>query len=223
MPTPALNKSALSSEKKRQRGYEKYLPSLELKQKQLLSVRKKHEQELAAHRLHIDRITKDVHDRLPMLAVESINLDGLVTISDLAIEEENLLGTALPVLRRVKYQRAQYSFLSRPHWVDEVAAALEHVIRLRVEEDILCERLKRLDRALRTITQRVNLFSKVLLPETQRNIKHISLFLADQDRAAVVRSKLAKRKHQLAVGLTGSPDSEPPDSNPLHANQEPTP
>ncbi len=210
MPKPALNKSALSAEKKRQHSYEKYLPSLELKQKQLLSVRKKHEQELIAHRQHIARITADVHQRLPMLAVENIDLDGLVTIADLLIEEENLLGTALPVLRHVKYQRAHYSFFSRPHWVDEVAAALEHVVRLRLEEDILCERLQRLQQALRTITQRVNLFSKVLLPETQNNIKHISLFLADQDRAAVVRSKLAKRKHQMTADASGS-------------NQEPAP
>ena len=47
---------------------------------------------------------------------------------------------------------------------------------------------------MRTITQRVNLFSKVLIPRAEENIKRIGLFLSDQERAGVVRSKLSKQK-----------------------------
>lgn len=193
----ALNKSSLSAEKKKHLSYEKYLPSLELKQKQLLAERKKHEKMLLEHQQKIQFIEDNVHQRLPMLAVQNIDLQKLVQITDFQIDQENLLGTLLPVLKHVKYERTEYSYLSRPHWVDEVANSLEHVVKLKIEERILKKRLQKLSDALQIITQRVNLFSKVLLPKTQNNIKKIGLFLADQDRAAVVRSKLAKRKHLL--------------------------
>jgi V/A-type H+/Na+-transporting ATPase subunit D len=199
----ALNKSALSAEKKKHVGYGKYLPSLELKQKQLLSERKKHEQQLIEHQQKLGEIELNVHKRLPMLAVENIDMSGLVKIAELQIEQENLLGTLLPALRHVEYKRADYSYLSRPHWVDEVANSLEQVIKLKLEEQILAERLKRITKAVQTISQRVNLFSKVLMPKSQQNIKRISLFLADQDRAAVVRSKLAKQKHQTLSSAGG--------------------
>tara|TARA_R110001592_G_scaffold52649_9_gene161385 strand:- start:107906 stop:108520 length:615 start_codon:yes stop_codon:yes gene_type:complete len=199
----ALNKSALSAEKKKHHSYGKYLPSLELKQKQLLSERKKHQAMLLEHQQKILLIEQSVHKRLPMLAVENIELSKLVEIVELQIEQENLLGTLLPVLKHVEYKHAHYSYLSRPHWVDDVANALESVVKLKLEEAILEKRLQKLTSALQIITQRVNLFSKVLLPQTKNNIKRIGLFLADQDRAAVVRSKLAKRKHQLESAEAG--------------------
>ncbi len=192
----ALNKSALSKEKQKQKAYGKYLPSLELKQKQLLVERKKAEQALSEHRELIEAIQQDVYQRLPMLADENIEMAGLVTVSQLDIQQENLLGILLPTLKTVEYRRAHYSYLARPHWVDEVANSLEKVIRLKLEQEVLQVRLLRLNKAVRTITQRVNLFSKVLIPDSKENVKRIGLFLADQERAAVVRSKLAKQKNQ---------------------------
>ncbi|MGB5324780.1 MAG: V-type ATP synthase subunit D, partial [Pseudomonadales bacterium] len=192
----ALNKSALSAEKNKFRSYEKYLPSLELKQKQLLFEAKKHETQLLEHQEQLAAIQQGVYQRLPMMAIENIDLSGLVEITGLQIESENLLGTLLPRLGQVEYRRKHYSYLARPHWVDEVASSLEHIVKLKIEENILAERLNRIKKATQTITQRVNLFSKVLMPRSRKNIKQISIFLADQDRAAVVRSKLAKQKHQ---------------------------
>ena len=46
-------------------------------------------------------------------------------------------------------------------------------------------------------TQRVNLFEKVKIPETEENIKKISIYMADQQVSAVVRSKISKRKIAL--------------------------
>jgi V/A-type H+-transporting ATPase subunit D len=40
----------------------------------------------------------------------------------------------------------------------------------------------------------VNLFEKVLIPKAEQNIRKIVIFLSDQERAAVVRSKIAKNK-----------------------------
>ena len=50
---------------------------------------------------------------------------------------------------------------------------------------------------LRATSQRVNLFEKVKIPETKENIRKIGVYMADQQVAAVVRSKISKRKIAL--------------------------
>ena len=55
-----------------------------------------------------------------------------------------------------------------------------------------------LDLAVRRITQRVNLFEKILIPTAKKNIQRIRIYLGDAERAAVVTSKLAKVKQQQA-------------------------
>jgi len=50
--------------------------------------------------------------------------------------------------------------------------------------------------AERVATQRFNLFEKVLTPQTEANIKKIKIYLSDAERAAVVNSKIAKKKKQ---------------------------
>ena len=119
-----------------------------------------------------------------------------MTVEHVQLEEENLLGTKLPRLKEVRCSIAEYGLLARPHWFDELSESLEKVIGLRLAEQVLAIRVQRLENAARTITQRVNLFAKVLIPEATANIARIGLFLADQERAGVVRSKLAKRKQK---------------------------
>jgi len=194
----ALNKSALSKEKQRKASYGRYLPSLEMKQKQLLLERKKAEDALVQHVDDIAALEDTVYQQLPMLALENIEMDGLVKVESFNLAEENLLGTKVPFLESIFFKRADYGYLARPHWFDDLAVALEKVMKLKMEEQVLHIRLERLKSAARTITQRVNLFSKVLIPQAESNIKKIGLFLADQERAGVVRSKLAKQKQQVS-------------------------
>ena len=194
----ALNKSALSREKQRRASYERYLPSLEMKQKQLLAERKKAQQALEQQRTDIEQAEAGIAERLPMLTIESIDLSELVRVENVSLDEENLLGTPLPRLGEVTLEVAEYGLLARPHWFDELARSLSEVMRLRLAEQVMQIRVQRLEKAARTITQRVNLFSKVLIPEATDNIKRIGLFLSDQERAGVVRSKLAKQKHRGA-------------------------
>jgi V/A-type H+-transporting ATPase subunit D len=61
------------------------------------------------------------------------------------------------------------------------------VARLRVDA---------LEQAERIVTQRYNLFDKVLIPRARQNIRNISIYLADAERAGVVNSKIAKRKKE---------------------------
>ena len=65
---------------------------------------------------------------------------------------------------------------------------------LDLEAEVLEEQVRLLEAELRSTSQRVNLFEKVKIPETLENIKKISIYMADQQVSAVVRSKISKRK-----------------------------
>jgi V/A-type H+-transporting ATPase subunit D len=87
--------------------------------------------------------------------------------------------------------------LGKPFWVDFLVEYLQRMCTLRVHLQVRRERVARLNQQVRRITQRVNLFDKVLIPRARKNIKQIQIGLGEQERSAVVRSKIAKRKRAL--------------------------
>jgi V/A-type H+-transporting ATPase subunit D len=190
----ALSKSSLSKQQTQLKSYERFLPSLDLKRKQLISERNKAVHTLQRTREEIKQYTEQVGERLPMLSNKEVELSNLVILDGARLVEENVVGTVLPRLQAIEVTVADYPLLTKPHWVDnvvvELTAALELNVRAQVEE----RRLALLEAAVRTITQRVNLFDKVLIPRTRRNIKYIRIYLSDAERAGVVNSKIAKRK-----------------------------
>jgi V/A-type H+-transporting ATPase subunit D len=100
----------------------------------------------------------------------------------------------LPVLCSVDIAVAEYGYLTTPHWVDAVMSRLRAAMRLTLSRQVESERLAILERALKRVNQRVNLFEKVLIPQTRQTVKAIQVGLADAEKAAVVRAKLAKSK-----------------------------
>ncbi len=190
----ALSKSSLSKQQTQLKSYERFLPSLDLKRKQLIGERNKAVHTLQRTREEIKRYTEQVGERLPMLSNKEIDLSNLVTLEGARLVEENVVGTSLPRLQAIEVTVADYPLLTKPHWVDNVVKELTAVLELNVRAQVEERRLALLEAAVRTITQRVNLFDKVLIPRTRRNIKHIRVYLSDAERAGVVNSKIAKRK-----------------------------
>ena len=87
-----------------------------------------------------------------------------------------------------------YDLYETPLWVDLAANHMEKAMELDLEAEVLEEQVRLLQKELLTTSQRVNLFEKVKIPETQENIKKISIYMADQQVSAVVRSKISKKK-----------------------------
>jgi V/A-type H+-transporting ATPase subunit D len=131
-----------------------------------------------------------------MLSNREVDLDGLVTLEDVRLGRENQMGIWLPTLEGIEARVAPYGRLAKPHWVDALARALRAMLELYLREQLELRRLALLEEALRALTQRVNLFEKVLIPRTRKNIRRIGIYLADQERAAVVRAKIAKGKRR---------------------------
>jgi V/A-type H+-transporting ATPase subunit D len=193
----ALNKSSLKQQRDQLKMFRRFLPSLDLKRQQLLQALKAARDELAEVMGQIEKLSGQLEELYPLLGSSTIatrDVSSLVWIRSLRIEEENVLGSRLPVAREVAFEVRDYSTLVTPFWVDALVANLEELAELRVHQQVREERVRLLDYAVRKITQRVNLFEKVLIPRAEENIRRIVIFLSDEERAAVVRSKIAKGK-----------------------------
>jgi V/A-type H+-transporting ATPase subunit D len=195
----ALNKSTLKQQRDELQTYRKFLPSLDLKRQQLLAAVKVARVQWDAAQTEAERLKAQVAEVYPLLGgstVRTRNLASLIRVRAVQVEEENLVGTKLPRLKTVEFEIAEYSRMITPFWVDQLIADLRQLAEHRIHRQVLGERLQRLEAASRRITQRVNLFEKVLIPQAEANIRKIVIFLSDQERAAVVRSKIAKQKNK---------------------------
>lgn len=190
----ALSKSSLSKQQTQLKTFERFLPSLDLKRRQLIAERNKARKKLQSTRQEIARYTAKVGERLPMMSYETVDLLGLVQLTGARVTEENIVGTRLPLLNTIEVAVKDYPLMTRPHWVDAVVVELRTVMELDVRAQIEERRLALLESAVRTITQRVNLFDKVLIPRARANIKRIKIYLSDAERASVVNAKISKRK-----------------------------
>lgn len=199
----ALNKSSLKTERDRLETFQRFLPSLDLKRQQLLVEFKTAQKTLTARRREIDEMIASLEGLLALLGATTMDLSGYVRVRAVELEEENVIGVKLPVVGKIEFSVEEYSTLAKPFWVDTLVEYLQKMSTLRIRERVEQERESRLDEAVRKITQRVNLFEKVLIPTAQKNILRIRIYLGDAERAAVVRSKIVKAKRQQKVRSRG--------------------
>lgn len=199
-----LSKSSLQKERDNLKLYRRLLPSLDLKRRQLTveleKARRQHEERKEA----VDRLETRIGQEIPLMANGEVNLQGLVNMTGFQLGEENIVGTRLPILKKIQCQVVRYSFLTSPQWVDVVVDRLREAAEERIQVQVAVERVRILQQAVRRITQRVNLFDRILIPAARKNIQRIRIFLGDAERAAVVRSKITKKKQlQARSAATG--------------------
>jgi V/A-type H+-transporting ATPase subunit D len=199
----ALNKTALKEQRDHLAMYQRFLPSLDLKRQQLIADYQRAKGILEATEREIEELLASQDELFSLLGASEQNLTGLVHVASVEIDQENVLGVRLPLLGVVRFRKAEYSMLAKPFWVDLLVDLLQAMATLRLRRGVETQRVDRLNEAVRRITQRVNLFEKVLIPQAERDIQRIRIYLADAERAAVVRSKIAKAKQQTAASKQG--------------------
>ncbi len=192
----SLSKTQLAKENTNLAMYRRYLPSLDLKRRQLTGERNKTQARIVEIEAQIERRVEKIGEEIPMLANQDIDLKGLTTLKAVKIGERNVVGLRLPSLEEIEVDVARYGYLVRPHWVDLVAERHKEVERLKVEAQVTQRQVALLDAAVTKVTQRVNLFDRVLIPHTRANIRRIDIALGDRERSAVVNAKIAKHKTQ---------------------------
>ncbi|MGV6874870.1 V-type ATP synthase subunit D [Pseudochelatococcus sp. B33] len=191
-----LSKAQLAREKESLAASRRFLPALDLKRQQLMAERNKARVAAREAREAFDRAVIEAGATVPMLADRRIDLKDLVKVDAVHLGERNIAGVKVPVVDDVTVSIRPYGRFARPHWVDEVVRRLAAAARLRIEAEVAERAVGLIDRAVTRTTQRVNLFDKILIPQAERNIRRILVALGDNERAAVVGAKLAKRKRQ---------------------------
>jgi V/A-type H+-transporting ATPase subunit D len=186
-------------ELKRQRDalarFERYLPTLKLKQQQLQMTLREVRKELRQAEDDVRRAEERFNAYRRILADRAgVDVEAAAKPEEVRTSTANVAGVRVPQFEEVTFQTPTYSLFATPAWVDRALADLRDRNRLRAMAQVLRERFERLDRELTKIMQRVNLFEKVKIPETRDNIRRIRIQLGDAMTAAVCRAKIAKEK-----------------------------
>ena len=192
----SLTKASLTEQKKQLKAFEGVLPSLDLKRRQLTAERNKAQASLIQTQKQLSALELAIAENLPMLSNQLVDLTDIAQVTGVDLGEENVVGTKLPKIQHVQVQVRDYALLGKPFWVDRLVALLKQALEIQIGVQVAQQRLGLLRQAERVVTQRFNLFDKVLIPKNKANIKKIQIYLADQDRASVVNAKLAKRKKE---------------------------
>ena len=202
-----LTKNELKKQKDALKMFRRYLPTLILKKQQLQAEIRLTEiriQELLDEKQRLDESFKHW---FAVYGEKGVFTPEMVKVIKIETGQGNIAGVSIPIFKSAEFETQPYDLARMPLWLDMATEKMKQVLRLDLEIQIVEEQRRRLSHELRITTQRVNLFEKVKIPETKGNIKKIQVYLGDQQTAAVVRGKIAKRglakaaqKTRAAVG-----------------------
>ena len=189
-----LTKNELKVQKDALKMYRRYLPTLTLKKQQLQSEIRTIEAKAKAVRKERENLEFGFREWIAVFSEMDAFPEGIITVSNIRKGTGNIAGVDIPTFEGADFRRGDYDLYETPLWVDIAANHMEKAMSLDLEIELLAT------------SQRVNLFEKVKIPDTEENIKKISIYMADQQVSAVVRSKISKRK--IAARNTLTPTEE---------------
>ena len=199
-----LTKNELKVQKDALKMYRRYLPTLTLKKQQLQSEIRTIEAKAKAVRKAREELEKGFGDWIAVFSETDAFPEGIITVRNIRKGVGYIAGITIPTIEGADFSRGDYDLYETPLWVAIAANHMEKAMLLDLEAEVLDEQVRLLEAELLSTSQRVNLFEKVKIPETEENIKKISIYMADQQVSAVVRSKISKRKIALRNAVTST-------------------
>ena len=194
-----LTKNELKVQKDSLKMFKRYLPTLMLKKQQLQTEIRTIDAKAKEVRQTRVELEKEFDAWIAVFGEQEAFTKDMVTVKNIKKGTGNIAGVTIPIYEGADFSRGDYDLYETPLWVDMAADRMEKALSLDLEAEVLDEQVRLLSQELRTTTQRVNLFEKVKIPEAKANIKKISVYLGDEQTAAVVRSKISKKKLQAKI------------------------
>jgi V/A-type H+-transporting ATPase subunit D len=190
-----LTKTELRAQQLRLDRLQKYLPTLQLK-KALLQMEVNHAQaEIDALLAEFALVEEKVnHYKALFTDKGAFSLFPSVTILEVKKNYENIAGIDVPLFDKVLFDPPSYSLFDTPVWMESAIEGVKNLLIVREKVKIVREKKRALEKELKDVSIRVNLFEKIMIPRAQQNIKRIKIFLGDQQLAAVSQAKVAKKK-----------------------------
>lgn len=181
------------------RQYLRYLPTLQLK-KQQLQMEILRQASIIEQKEHVESTKRHALEAWSGLLTDpDVDMRSWVRPKNVVTGSKNIAGIDLPVFNQVDFTPFEYDLFIVPLWVDSALEALKDLVSLREEIKVIKTGIEILRRELRIATQRVNLFEKVKIPEAERAIRLIKIYIGDQMANAVGRSKIAKKKIEETI------------------------
>jgi len=188
-----LTKTSLKKQRDDLKRFQRFLPTLELKKEQLIVEMRRVEFEYDK-KINEELSLRDDVNKWVELFAEPVELENLVSLTDVVTKDGNIAGVYIPVFIEAKFDVKEYDLLNTPLWIDRGVQVVKQLATFQAEREILSKQKDLLQHELRLTIQRINLFEKVKIPECRESIRKIRIYLGDQDANAVARGKIAKTK-----------------------------
>ncbi len=189
-----LNKGELKRQRDALKQYERYLPTLQLKKQQLQLEILRQLAVLEEKRDAQEKRRKLITSWIGLLEDPVISIKPYLTANKIITGLKNVAGVDIPIYENIEFPLAEYDLFIAPLWVDTAIDNLRTYVSMDAELSVLGQGVAILRQELRITNQRVNLFEKIKIPESEKNIHLIKIYIGDQMSNAVGRCKIAKRK-----------------------------
>ncbi|NGX51251.1 MAG: V-type ATP synthase subunit D [Chlamydiae bacterium] len=190
-----LTKNELRDQQYKLNQLEKYLPTLQLKKAMLQT-------EVNSAHAEIEKLTQAYMEQKKfcesfqslLTDPEAITLYEGTQVKEVEKRYENIAGADIPHFEKIHFKPTEYSLFDSPLWIDSGMEKLKELVSAKAQITVVEEKKTILEKELREVSIRVNLFEKILIPRTKGDIKKIKVFLGDQELASVSQAKVAKKK-----------------------------
>lgn len=190
-----MTKNELRSQQTKLQQLQKYLPTLLLKKALLQAEVAEAKQELFALQEQYDLEFRSVEEFASLFTLNiPPDVSQLIKVSGIQKRYENIAGAEVPFFENCSFEPITYDLFATPVWLEAAIAYLRSLERIKAQMTVVREKLVIVEKELREVSIRVNLFEKILIPRAERNIKKIKVFLGDMQLAAVSQAKVAKTK-----------------------------
>ena len=193
MPKIRLTKGELKRQRDDLKMFLRFLPTLELKKRQLI-------QEVNLVNKQISSLKKESENHLEEISkwidvfADEVDLENYFKIKEIQLEDGNVSGVNIPVLKNVLFEETGYDLITTPVWIDAGIESCRKQVLFNAKIKVHKKQIDILKEELRITIQRIKLFEEVKIPKARESIRIIQIFLADQQTAEVVRGKIAKAK-----------------------------
>jgi V/A-type H+-transporting ATPase subunit D len=194
-----LNKVSLREQKQKLALYQRFLPALEARKQQFLMQLALVRNAITEQEKGVEALAAQIVRWSPLIRDLERRLQPFLEIREVRVSLHNVAGLRIPLFQEVLFQEPSYSVFATPYSFEIVLARLREAIRRREELRILREQERILAEGFRKTSQRINLYEQRLIPDCHEALRKITVYLQDQQAAAVGVAKVAKRL--LEAGL----------------------
>jgi V/A-type H+-transporting ATPase subunit D len=190
-----LTKTELRLQQTRLTQLQRYLPTLQLKKAMLQIEVNNSRQEIEQIKQSYNQLHHQMEGYSALLSDKAVfDPEQALKIIRINKQYENIAGVEVPIFESVSFEDFDYNLFDTPAWIDPAIKGLRSLASEKAKIAVAKEKRSALEKELKEVAIRVNLFEKILIPRSIKDIKRIKVFLGDQQLAAVSQAKVAKGK-----------------------------